>query len=189
MPVPTTPAEGGSSPQTPTAGEPEDRTFTQEQVDRVVEQRLARERSKFADYADLKAAAERLEKIEADGQSETEKAVRRAEAAERRAEQAEAKHLRLEIAIEKGLTPAQAKRLVGSSREELEGDAAELLEAFGPRKADGEGDPKDPKAEGDPKPDPRRRPTERLRSGAVPEAEPEKSPTEIADEVLKSNQF
>jgi hypothetical protein len=32
--------------------------------------------------------------------------------------------LRLEVAAEKGLTPAQAKRLVGSTREELEADAA-----------------------------------------------------------------
>ena len=42
--------------------------------------------------------------------------------------------LRLEIAAEKGLTPAQARRLVGNTREELEADADELLEAFGAKK-------------------------------------------------------
>lgn len=32
--------------------------------------------------------------------------------------------------MSKGLTPAQAKRLVGSTLEELEADADEILEAF-----------------------------------------------------------
>jgi len=38
--------------------------------------------------------------------------------------------LRREVADEKGLTPAQAKRLVGSTREEFEADADEILAAF-----------------------------------------------------------
>lgn len=38
--------------------------------------------------------------------------------------------LRREVADEKGLTPAQARRLVGSSREEMEADADDILEHF-----------------------------------------------------------
>ena len=38
--------------------------------------------------------------------------------------------MRREVADEMGLTPAQARRLVGSTREELEADAADILEAF-----------------------------------------------------------
>lgn len=38
--------------------------------------------------------------------------------------------LRREVADEKGLTPAQARRLVGSTREELEADADDILSAF-----------------------------------------------------------
>ena len=38
--------------------------------------------------------------------------------------------MRREVAEEKGLTLAQARRLVGSTREELESDADEVLEAF-----------------------------------------------------------
>lgn len=45
-------------------------------------------------------------------------------------EKAEAKLLRLEVAVEKGLTAAQAKRLTGNTREEMEADADELLELF-----------------------------------------------------------
>jgi len=38
--------------------------------------------------------------------------------------------LRLEVASEQGLTSAQAKRLVGTTRDELEADAKELLDTF-----------------------------------------------------------
>lgn len=53
--------------------------------------------------------------------------------------------IRLEVAAAKGLTPAQAKRLQGSTREELETDADDLLETF---KANGSATP------GTPAPDP-----------------------------------
>lgn len=39
-------------------------------------------------------------------------------------------NLRREVADTKGLTPAQARRLVGSTREELESDADEVIAAF-----------------------------------------------------------
>lgn len=44
--------------------------------------------------------------------------------------EATVKALRAEVAMSKGLTPAQAKRLVGATLEELEADADEILEAF-----------------------------------------------------------
>lgn len=50
---------------------------------------------------------------------------------------------RLEIALEKGLTARQAKRLVGKTRDELEDDADALLEEIGAAKGgsgDGDGD-------------------------------------------------
>lgn len=39
--------------------------------------------------------------------------------------------LKYEVALDKGLTKVQAKRLLGSTREELEQDAEELLASFG----------------------------------------------------------
>lgn len=65
-------------------------------------------------------------------------------AAEERATAAELRALRLEVAHGKGLTPGQSKRLVGSTREELEADADEILRDF----------PTGPKAPPAPKPDP-----------------------------------
>jgi hypothetical protein len=72
----------------------------------------------------------KLQEFEDRDKSEAQKLAERAEAAEKRAVELEVRALRLEVASEKGLTPAQAKRLVGSTREELEADAAELVETF-----------------------------------------------------------
>ena len=74
----------------------------------------------------------RLQEFEDRDKTEAQKLADRAEAAEKRAVELETKAMRLEVASEKGLTPAQAKRLVGTTREELEADADELLETFKP---------------------------------------------------------
>lgn len=90
-------------------------------------------RAKLKELEPLAAKAKELEDA---GRSDLEKLTARAEQAERTASQHEARALRLEVAFEKGLTPAQAKRLVGASREELEADADEILRDF-PVKDDG----------------------------------------------------
>jgi len=59
------------------------RTLTQEQVDRIVKDRLARQRAQFADYDELKAKAGRLDEIEAASQSELERERSAREAAQR----------------------------------------------------------------------------------------------------------
>lgn len=56
------------------------KSFTQEDVDRIVKERVTRERAKVADYADLKTKASRLDEIEAASASEQEKAVNAAKA-------------------------------------------------------------------------------------------------------------
>jgi hypothetical protein len=74
----------------------------------------------------------KLKEFEDRDKTELERLTERAEAAERAAAATEVKALRLEVAAEQGLTPAQAKRLVGESRDELEADAKELLATFKP---------------------------------------------------------
>ena len=92
---------------------------------------LQEERQKArAAERDLKAAQARLKELEDRDKSEAEKTAERLADAEKRAEQAELRAMRLEVAAEKGLTPAQAKRLVGASREELEADADDILATF-----------------------------------------------------------
>ena len=76
---------------------------------------------------------------------------------------------RRDVAAAKGLTEAQARFLTGSTREELEAAADELLEAFRPA-------PSGP---------PKRRPTEALRGGADPYGSNAPSAAEIADQIMR----
>jgi hypothetical protein len=78
----------------------------------------------------------------------------------------DAADLRREVALEKGLTPSQATRLVGTTREELEADAADLVSSFAPVG-----------------PALRRTPVEKLQPGAAP-SEPPLDAAKIADSIL-----
>lgn len=119
----TDPGEGGGG-ETPPEGE-QPRTFTQDEVNELVGKARTEERrkvtSKYADYDDLKAKAEASRTLED-----------RVAEIERQARDAETRALRAEVANAKGLTPSQAKRLIGANREELEADADELLKDIAP---------------------------------------------------------
>jgi hypothetical protein len=104
---------------------------TQEELNRIVTDRVNRVKAQFGDYNDLKAKAAKFDEIDQQSKSEAEKAAERITAAESARLAAEARADRIEVALEKGLTPSQAKRLVGSTREELEADADELLKDLG----------------------------------------------------------
>jgi hypothetical protein len=75
-------------------------------------------------------AAKELQKIKDAQKSDEERRSEVLTAAERKAADAELRAERLEVAFAKGLTPAQAKRLAGSTRDELEADAEEVLRDF-----------------------------------------------------------
>lgn len=139
--TPGNPPEGvtPAQPNTPPSGAPAEpaKAFDQETVDRIVAERLNRERQKYSDYNDLKAQAAKLAEIEDAQKTEQQRLTERADqeaqarsAAEQRAQELEVQLLRQKVAIAKGLTPAQAGRLQGSSEEEIAADADELLAAF-----------------------------------------------------------
>lgn len=95
--------------------------------------KLRAESAKYRQQAKENAtAAARLAEIENSQKSELEKAAERADTAEKRAAALEAQVLRSEVAAAKGLTPAQARRLVGATREELEADADDFLQSLAP---------------------------------------------------------
>jgi cytochrome c556 len=103
--------------------------------------------------------------------TEKEKLAESATGAETRATTAEREAARLRIALKKGLTETQAKRLVGDDEAALEADADQLLADFTPSGSEGNGET-------------RRRPQERLRPGATPSAEPEETdPRKLAASV------
>lgn len=66
--------------QDPPSSDPpkQDATLTQAQVDAIVKDRLAREREKFADYAELKRKAAEHDKLTRERETEHEKAIREA---------------------------------------------------------------------------------------------------------------
>lgn len=117
-------------------------------------------------------AAQRLAEIEEAQKSEEQKRAEALDAAERRAAEAERQLMVLEIAAEKGLTPAQAKRLSGSTREELEADAAELLDLLAPQH--------DPPPGGRPR---------RLHSGNGDDPESSFDPEALASRIASRNTF
>lgn len=80
-PAVTVPA---ATPSTPDAA----RTFSQAEVDRIAGERAKREREKFADYEDLKAAKAKLDEIETAQLSELEQAQKRADEAQAAADKA-----------------------------------------------------------------------------------------------------
>lgn len=129
---------------------------------------------------DAKAKGKRLNEIEDGNKSEIQRETDARTAAEKRADDAERKAQRLEVALDKapeGMALAQvrklAKRLTGTTQEELEADAAELFEDFAPKAEEPDDDTST-----------KRRPKERLKPGAAPKAEPEETdPKKLAEAV------
>jgi hypothetical protein len=100
----------------------------------------------------------------------------------KQAEAAQAKADRFEIAAAKGLSLAQARRLVGSTKEELEQDADEMRAELGLDKSDDEKSDDEKKDE-----DKGGRPSEKLKPGASNEADEEPDPGKLADSILGSS--
>lgn len=92
---------------------------SQEALDKIVGTRLARERSKFADYDELKSKAAEFDKAEETTKSEIQKAIERAEAAEKRLQEQSAESERLRVIAKHGI-PAEFHDLIVGSGEQLE---------------------------------------------------------------------
>lgn len=78
-PVPAPTPEPTPDPEPPAYQAPK----SQAELDAIVEQRLSRERKKFADYDDLKSKAEKYDELEAEQKSELEREKEAREKAER----------------------------------------------------------------------------------------------------------
>ncbi len=93
---------------------------------------LARKHEKAA--KDNAEAARRLAEIEESGKTEQERLAEARRTADERAVTAERESARLRVALKKGLTEAQVRRLVGDTEEELEaGSGGEFASPALPR--------------------------------------------------------
>jgi len=108
------------------------------------------------------AAAQKLAAIEESQKTESQKAADRIAALEREAADAKSTALRYEVGAEKGVPTKLLRYLTGSTKEELEANAAQLLADFGTGTDPG----KAPGAQS-------ARPKEALRPGAAPTASPD----------------
>lgn len=132
------PEGGNTSGATPAADE-----FTpitsQEDLNRIIGERVKRVESKFADYGDLKAKADKLAEIEASNQTEAEKAQARLAELEAELTTTRSESLRLRIATEHGITESEDIELflTGTDEETLTKQAKRLADREADRKKQG----------------------------------------------------
>lgn len=139
---------------------------SQDELNRIIDERLRRERAKYADYADLKAKAAKLDELEAANKSEIEKAVEARTKAEQAAAQAAAEALRWRIAAEHGISVEDAELfLTGTDEETLTKQAQRLAERVADRRKNGNVVPREGSTS-QPKDDEMREFTRRLFSGS-----------------------
>jgi hypothetical protein len=124
---------------------------------------------------ELEPLAKKAREAEEARKTDLEKLTERAASAEKERDHHAVTATRLQVAIEKGLTASQAKRLVGSTREELEADADELLADL-----KGSDKPKDPPLAKDVIPG-------RPKDGNPPAGEDAPDPKKIARTALNRN--
>ena len=111
-------------------GNQEQKTFTQDELNAVVNDRLKREREKYADYSDLKKKAELYDKYEEESKSEIQKATERAEKLQAELDgikkQEEVRGIREKVSKETGVP---ASLLSGMTEEDCK-EQAEGIKAF-----------------------------------------------------------
>ena len=112
---------------------------TQEELNRIIEDRLARERKKYEGFEGLKADSEELKQLKAqdlpkqiaDLTAKLQQRQTELEGLQTRAEAAETALLRARIAREAGLPAALADRLTGKNEAEIRKDAEALKGVLG----------------------------------------------------------
>lgn len=105
---------------------------SQEDFDKAIQARIARERAKIpADYDDLKAKATEFEQWQESQKTEAQKAADRLAAAEKQVAEYQAKATRAEVAAAKGIPLDLLNLLTGSTPEELEASADALIKYRG----------------------------------------------------------
>ena len=132
--------EGGNSNggETPPADEFKAIT-TQDDLNKVIDERLKRERAKYADYRDLKAKAAKLDEIEKANQTEAEKAQARIAELETEMQSVRLDSLRRKVAGEHQITDQDDIDLflTGTDEETLTRQAQRLADREADRKKTG----------------------------------------------------
>ena len=110
---------------------------TQADLDKIVGERVARERAKYADHADLKAKAARLAEIEAASKTEAEKAADRIEELEKQLADAQSAALRARIQAKHGISDEDAELFLTATDEETLARQAQRFIEIAPKPGKG----------------------------------------------------
>lgn len=130
---------------------------SQADLDKVLSDRLKRERAKFSDYNDLKAKAAKFDEADAANKSELQKATDAAANAAKAADDARAEALRFKIAAKHGISDEDADLfLTGRDEQSLTAQAERLATIEADRKKQGGKAPTEKPAAGTPEQDPMR---------------------------------
>lgn len=142
--VGTTTEGGNNSGETPAADEFKPIT-SQEDLNRIISERIKRVEGKYADYKDVKAKAARLDEIEQANQSEAEKTAKRIADLETELNNQRRDSLRLTVATKHGITDADDIDLflTGTDEETLTRQAKRLADREADRKRQGNVAPKE----------------------------------------------
>lgn len=133
--APAAPEGGNTSGNTPAADEFKAIT-SQEDLNKVISERVKRAEAKFADYKDLKTKAAKLDQIEQANQTEAERTAKRISDLESELNNQRRDSLRLTIASRHGITDADDIDLflTGTDEETLTRQAKRLADREADRK-------------------------------------------------------
>lgn len=116
----------------PAAEPPAQRTFTQSEVDAIVRERLTRERSKYADYDELKAKAAQRDEAEQADKTDLQKATERADKLQRQLDalsrESALREMRAKVAADTNLPAALVNMLNADTEEACMAQAKAILE-------------------------------------------------------------
>lgn len=118
-----------------TAAKPEERTFTQSEMDAIIGERLRREHAKYADYEEIKAKAAKFDAEEEANKTELQKATDRANALQAKLDAMtkadEIRKIREKVAADTGVP---ASILSGDDEESCKAQAEAILKFAKPDK-------------------------------------------------------
>lgn len=124
------------TPNAGTPSSPHDTRFTQEDVNRIVQQRVARITEQYGgDPETVRARVQRADELERQQMTELQQAQADRDEARRVATTSEQAALRLQVALERGFTGDRAwlaTRLQGQNLEQLRADADQMLRLMTP---------------------------------------------------------
>ncbi len=113
------------------------RTFTQEELNKLIADRVGRERAKYADYGDMKRKAAELDQIEEAQKTEAQKQAERNAEADRKSAEADRKLAIADVAGKLSVPAAILSGPTANTPEAIEAFAQAVLAFAGERKKQG----------------------------------------------------